>query len=69
MKLIEGWHDICRKAWSFRLSVICAAFSGLEVALPALVTAMPAGYFAALSCATAIGASVARVISQEDLHD
>lgn len=68
IKLHREWRKICAKAWSFRASLLCAAFSAAEVSLPLLATSMPAGYFSALAFVAAIGTSVARIVAQSDLE-
>ena len=67
MTMIDGWQDVARKAWSLRLSLACAVFSGIEAALPMLAGWMPQGVFAWLSFVSALAAGVARVIAQEGL--
>ena len=69
MTMIDGWQDVARKAWSMRLSLACAVFSGIEAALPMLAGWMPQGVFAGLSFLTAIAAAVSRVVLQEELHN
>ena len=67
MTLIDDWRAVAQKAWSLRLSIACAVFSGIEAALPMLSGWMPQGVFAGLSFVSALAAGVARVIAQEGL--
>ena len=38
MKLIAGWRRMLLRVWSIRLLLLAGALSGLEFALPYLVT-------------------------------
>ncbi len=64
MGLVNDWKTIFRKAWSIRLALIAAAFSGAEVVLPLLGDNLPRGIFAGLSFVVAIGATVSRIVAQ-----
>ncbi len=68
MKLLPGWERILRRAWSIRLSIIAALFSGAEVILPLFVDAIPRNLFAILSFLTVVGAGIARVVAQPEIH-
>lgn len=68
MKLHSDWKNILRRAWSFRLAVIAALFSGAEVVLPLFVDVVPRNLFASLSFVTVVGAAVARVVAQPEMH-
>lgn len=70
MKLHSDWKAIARYAWSYRLNIIAALLSGLEVwftfidpySLP-----IPNGMFAILAVLVNILASVARLVVQTKL--
>ncbi|ASY62545.1 hypothetical protein SJ05684_c10880 [Sinorhizobium sojae CCBAU 05684] len=70
MKLIADWRAVLRYAWSFRLNILAALLSGLEVwftfinpeSLP-----IPHGTFAALACVTTILANIARFVAQTSI--
>jgi len=64
MGLVNDWKTVFRKAWSIRLALIAAAFSGAEVVLPLLGDNLPRGVFAGLSFVVAIGATVSRIVAQ-----
>ena len=66
MKLRHDWKAILQKAWSIRLMLIVAVFSGLEVAMPLLngLLPVPPALFAVLSGLTVMGAVVARLLQQ-----
>ena len=65
MKLIDDWHWVIRKAWSIRLAVVAAIFSGAEVIVPMLQTAMPHGIFAILSFVAVAGGFISRFVVQD----
>lgn len=70
-RLIDNAGAVLRRAWSVRLSLLASLLAGLEAlggALPQLQAALPPRLFAALSAACAIGAIVARVVSQANLR-
>ena len=67
MKLIDDVKD-APQFWSLRLSVVAAALSAVEVALPLFETVVPTGVFASLSMLVAVAAAVARVVKQEKLQ-
>ena len=64
MELLPDWKKIVRRAWSIRLSIVAALFSGAEVVLPLFVDVLPRNLFASLSFIAVVGAVVARVVSQ-----
>lgn len=68
MKLLQDWKNILRRAWSIRLSIIAALFSGAEVILPLFVDSIPRNLFAVLSFLTVVGAGIARVVAQPEIH-
>jgi hypothetical protein len=64
MELLPDWKKIARRAWSFRLSIIAAIFSGAEVVLPLFIDVLPRNLFASLSFVAVVGAALARVVAQ-----
>ena len=68
-RLLPDWKKIVRRAWSLRLAMIAALFSGAEVVLPMFTYAMPSGVFAGLSFVTAVGATIARIVAQPEMHE
>lgn len=68
MRLKHGWSVIVRKAWSIRLAALAAMFSAAEVILPMFADLIPRNLFAALSFVAIVGAAVARVIDQPEMH-
>lgn len=69
MHLLPDWKLILRKAWSVRLIVLAALFSGAEVVVPLFYDAMPRNTFALLSGITTAAALIARVIMQKDVPE
>lgn len=68
MNLLPEWKWLVRKAWSIRLVVLAGLLSGCEVVLPLFVDTLPRNVFAVLSMLAAIGAGVARVMSQPKME-
>jgi hypothetical protein len=68
MNLLPNWKWLVRKAWSIRLVVLAGLLSGCEVILPLFVDTLPRNVFAVLSMLAAIGAGVARVMSQPKME-
>lgn len=68
MELLHDWKKIVRRAWSFRLSIIAAIFSGAEVVLPLFIDVLPRNLFASLSFVAVVGAALARVVAQPRMH-
>ena len=64
MELLPGWKKVVRRAWSIRLSIIAALFSGAEVVLPLFVDVLPRNLFASLSFVAVVGMALARVVAQ-----
>ena len=68
MMLIPNWRDVLRRAWSIRLILLAAFFSGLEVALGIWGGgSIPPGTFAALSGLVSAVAFVSRLIAQKGI--
>ena len=65
VKLIDDWRWVIRKAWSIRLAVVAALFSGAEVLVPMLQAAMPHGVFAILSFVAVAGGVISRFVVQD----
>lgn len=69
MKLKSDWKEILRKAWSVRLIILAAIFSGLEVVVPLFYDAFPRNTFAVLSGITTAAALIARVMMQRNMDE
>ena len=69
MQLKEDWKKIIKKAWSVRLVAVSAVFSAAEVVIPLYGDLLPRDTFAIISVIACMGAIIARVIAQKDLHD
>jgi hypothetical protein len=68
MNLVYGWENIIKRAWSVRLVIIASLLSGLEVIIPMFSDYFPRGLFAVISFVVTVGALVARITAQPDLH-
>lgn len=69
MQLLDDWKKIARKAWSFRLGILAALLSGVEVILPFFENKFPRGVFAGLAFAVTVSAAVARLVAQPRMAD
>ena len=67
MKLHDEWRTIVKKAWSFRLLILAACLSGLEVIMPYLAEKFPVGVFATISFFVTMAAMIARVVAQPNM--
>lgn len=68
VRLVPDWRRIVRRAWSIRLAILSALFSGAEVIVPIFADTMPRRWFAALSFVAVVGAAFARIIAQPEMH-
>ena len=70
--LLDDWRRVLRRAWSIRFSLLAAAFMAAEVVVPlfgdVLLDVMPRGAFVLLAFAASIGATVARIVAQPEMH-
>ena len=66
--LLENWRQVLRRAWSIRFSVLAAAFTAAEGVVPLFGDILPRGVFVLLAFATSIGATVARIVAQPEMH-
>jgi hypothetical protein len=66
--LIQNWRQVLARAWSARLMILAALFSGAEVALPYCTKLVPAGAMAALSLLVVSGAFVMRFLAQKNME-
>ena len=70
--LLDDWRRVLRRAWSIRFSLLAAAFTAAEVVVPlfgdVLLNVMPRGAFVLLAFAASIGATVARIVAQPEMH-
>jgi hypothetical protein len=69
MQLVPNWRAVLARAWSIRLIVLAGLLSGLEIAVPLFVEALPRGGFALLSFLVTAGAFVARLVAQQGVED
>ena len=69
MRLDAEWRRIVKKAWSFRLVLLAAVLSGLEIVLPYMVDKVPNGVFITLSFVVTVAALIARVIAQPKIDN
>ena len=67
MELIEDAKEVLLKAWSVRMALLSALFSGAEalaLVLPYLDGIFPTGVLAGLGALAAIGAVGSRIVAQ-----
>jgi hypothetical protein len=68
MQLLPNWRTILRQAWSVRFALLAACFTAAEVVVPLFSDILPRGVFVLLAFGSSIGAAVARVIAQPEMH-
>ena len=66
--LLPDWRKIARRAWSVRLSIVAAVFTAAEVVVPLFGDVMPRGAFVLLAFSASIGAAIARLVAQPEMH-
>ena len=66
--LLENWRQVLRRAWSIRFSMLAAAFTAAEGVVPLFGDILPRGAFVLLAFAASIGATVARIVAQPEMH-
>ncbi|MGD9599909.1 MAG: hypothetical protein AB7P94_16725 [Steroidobacteraceae bacterium] len=69
MNLIEDAKNVFLRAWSVRLSLLAAAFSAAEVALPFFAPFVPEHTMLILAVITSAGAAIARIVAQPAMHE
>jgi hypothetical protein len=62
--LLDDWKWIVKRAWSFRLMLLAAGFSGVEMALPIVGDRLPQMLFAGLTFVVTVAAIIARLLVQ-----
>jgi len=68
LTLLPEWRCILRHAWSIRLTVLAGLFSAAEVILPLFVDVLPRHLFVVLAFVAIVGAAVARLVAQPEMH-
>ena len=68
LSLLVDWRNVLRRAWSIRFSLLAAAFTAAEVVVPIFGDVLPRGLFVLLAFAASIGATVARIVAQPEMH-
>ena len=68
LSLLDDWRKIARRAWSVRLSIVAAIFTAAEVVVPLFGDVLPRGLFVLLAFSASIGAAVARLVAQPEMH-
>lgn len=66
--LLDDWRQVARRAWSIRLSIIAAIFTAAEVVVPLFGDVLPRGVFVLLAFSASIGAAIARLVAQPEMH-
>lgn len=67
--LIDDAKTVLRRAWSIRLAVLSAVFSGLEVLAGLLpLLALPPGLMNGLAALCAIAAAASRLVAQPKMR-
>ncbi|GAB1382140.1 hypothetical protein MASR1M50_04590 [Burkholderiales bacterium] len=68
ISLLDDWSKIARRAWSIRLSIVAAIFTAAEVVVPLFGDVLPRGVFVLLAFSASIGAAIARLVAQPEMH-
>jgi len=66
--LLEDWRRVARRAWSLRFSLLAAVFTVAEMVVPLFGEVLPRGLFVLLAFSASIGAAIARLLAQPELH-
>ena len=66
--LLPDWQRILKQAWSIRLTLLAGLFSAAEVILPLFVDVLPRHLFVTLAFVAIVGAAVARLVAQPEMH-
>lgn len=66
--LLPDWPRILKQAWSIRLTVLAGLFSAAEVILPLFIDVLPRHLFVVLAFVAIVGAAVARLVAQPEMH-
>lgn len=69
LRLVAGWKDILKKAWSVRLLILAGLLSSAEILLSLNPEVLPPATFAVVNILVVIAAIVARVAAQKDLQE
>ena len=68
LSLLDDWRRVARRAWSIRLSVVAAIFTAAEVVVALFGDVLPRGVFVLLAFSASIGAAIARLVAQPEMH-
>ena len=68
ISLLDDWRRVLRHAWNIRFSLLAAAFTAAEVVVPIFGDVLPRGVFVLLAFAASIGATMARIVAQPEIH-
>lgn len=68
ISLLDNWRCVLRRAWSIRFSLLAAAFTAAEVVVPLFGDVLPRGVFVLLAFSASIGAAIARLVAQPEMH-
>ncbi|MDR2014620.1 MAG: hypothetical protein LBP99_03225 [Azoarcus sp.] len=66
--LLPDWKHVLRRAWSIRLTILAAIFTAAEVVVPLFGDVLPRGLFVLLAFTASIGAALARLVAQPEMH-
>ena len=69
LQLVPNWRRVARKSWSFRLGLLAALLCSVEVGLQIASVVKPSLGLALATAVVSLGASIARLFRQQELHD
>lgn len=65
IKIVSDAKKIMARAWSFRLAILSAALSSVDVAMPYMAPDHQSRAFAGAAAVVAMAAALARVVAQQ----
>lgn len=65
---MDDWRRARRRARSIRFSLLVATVTAAEVVVPLFGDVLSRGAFVLLAFAVSIGATVARIVAQPEMH-
>lgn len=71
MRLVSNWRRVLRRAWTVRLTLLCAVLNGVAVTVAIITGALPLPpvWLAILNGLLAASIPIVRLIDQNDLKE
>ena len=68
-QLVPNWRRVARWSWSFWLGLLAALLGAAEVGVQLMAAVKPTPVLALAAAVVSLGASIARLFRQQELHD